>query len=459
MPDRIIVTREPGLTSTETSAMRERVDARLVHALPLPRTEVLAVPSGHADRALRRLRRDDAVRAVELDARVHAVDQQDLLSQLYGADRIAAPAGWPISTGAGVEVAVVDTGITFGDPHVADRIAGNPDDPVNGVDDDHNGHVDDARGWDFVDGDNLPADGEGHGTFVPASSSDRSGQRGGTGRSRPPAARAGRRGEGWLSDIAAAFDYAGAAGVPVVNASLGMQAESSPTLDRVFAAHPRTLFVAAAGNDGADNDVTPTFPCASQEPNVLCAGASDRDDIRADFSNYGAESVDLFAPGVDIVSTIGGGYVRGSGTSFASPHVAGVAALVRAHFPSSGALQLKNALLSGSYRVPALSGLAVSDGRVNALGALTATPSDPDGDGVASDWDVCAGVADPDQADSDRDGVGDRCEPVVAPPRVDATTGWAARRRAGAPRPRAMHPRSCRFGRGRRPSVVVCACP
>ena len=261
VPDRIIVTREPGLTSTETSAMRERVDARLVHALPLPRTEVLAVPSGHADRALRRLRRDDAVRAVELDARVHAVDQQDLLSQLYGADRIAAPAGWPISTGAGVEVAVVDTGITFGDPHVADRIAGNPDDPVNGVDDDHNGHVDDARGWDFVDGDNLPADGEGHGTFVSGILVGQGAVSGVAPGARVLPLRAlDDQGEGCLSDIAAAFDYAGAAGVPVVNASLGMQAESSPTLDRVFAAHPRTLFVAAAGNDGADNDVTAHVP-------------------------------------------------------------------------------------------------------------------------------------------------------------------------------------------------------
>ena len=122
----------------------------------------------------------------------------------------------------------------------------------------------------------------------------------------------------------------------MVNASLGGQSFSRAEHDAIAAA-PNTLFVVAAGNDGADNDTTPEYPCDYELANVVCVAASDRDDALASFSNYGSANVDLAAPGVDIASTWPGGrYVLLDGTSMATPHVSGAAALLLAH---DGALE------------------------------------------------------------------------------------------------------------------------
>jgi thermitase len=162
--------------------------------------------------------------------------------------------------------------------------------------------------------------------------------------------------------------------------------------------HPNTLFVVAAGNGGVDrvgddNDGAETeYPCAYSEPNVVCVGATDSDDIRSSFSNFGATTVDLFAPGEGIVSTyprsLGDrtGYRVLSGTSMATPHVAGAAALVVFARPAWSTDQLKTALIDSVDRPAGLSGASVSDGRLNAAaalgfpgpqGAVTPPPSEP----------------------------------------------------------------------------------
>ena len=161
-----------------------------------------------------------------------------------------------------------------------------------------------------------------------------------------------------------------ALGVPVVNASLGGPGNAQIVTDAI-AAHPNTLYVVAAGNNGAD--ASTTYPCNTPAANVVCVGATDNRDQPAYFSNYSATYVDLFAPGYDVLSTVpGSGYAFMDGTSMATPHVAGVAALLASANPTATSAQLKTALMA-SVDVPGtLTGLAVTAGRLNANKALDA---------------------------------------------------------------------------------------
>jgi subtilisin family serine protease len=282
-----------------------------------------------------------------------------------------------------VTVGVVDTGIELAHNDLAGQIATNPGESGggregNGVDDDHDGFVDDYRGWDWVDNDNTPADAYGHGTHVAGTIAALTDNGIGIAGVAPqakvmPLRALDATGSGSDSDVAAAFAYAGRLGLPVVNASLG--GGFSQAIEDAIAAHPSTLYVVAAGNDGADDDAPATaeYPCAYPLPNIVCVGASDNADQPASFSNYGATSVDLFAPGVNVLSTYDASpssYVLMSGTSMATPHVAGAAALVLAADPGISVAQVKHALLSSVDPRPALAGLSVSGGRLNAAAAV-----------------------------------------------------------------------------------------
>jgi subtilisin family serine protease len=294
---------------------------------------------------------------------------------------IDGPEAWAISEGANVKVAVVDTGVDAGHPDLARRL---------------------AAGHDYVDRDQDPNDENGHGTHVTGIIA--AGVNGiGIAGVAPEALIMPLRvldgdGSGYVADVASAFDYAGDQGVRVVNASLG-SAEPSQMELLAIQSHPDTLFVVAAGNGGADrvgddNDGAESeYPCAYSEPNVVCVGASDPDDVRSSFSNFGATTVDLFAPGERIVSTyprsLGDrtGYRVLSGTSMATPHAAGAAALVVAARPASSTDQLKTALIGNVDRPAGLAGASVSGGRLNAAaalgvpgqqtGAVTPPPSEP----------------------------------------------------------------------------------
>jgi hypothetical protein len=138
------------------------------------------------------------------------------------------------------------------------------------------------------------------------------------------------------------------------------------------------LFVAAAGNDGADVDSTPAYPCAYDLPNVLCVTASDRNDGRPAFANVGARSVDLAAPGTTITGPLeSGGWGYASGTSFAAPHVAGAAALLLARVPSARPQDLIAALTGSATSAPDFAGKTVSGGRLDVAAALDAVRATP----------------------------------------------------------------------------------
>jgi subtilisin family serine protease len=187
--------------------------------------------------------------------------------------------------------------------------------------------VDDWRGWDWVGNDNTPEDTSGHGTHVTGIAAAAQGNGlGGAGvapgaRVLPLRVLSGSPPAGTPSNIANAFDYAGDIGLRIVNGSLGSPTFSQ-TISNAIDAHPATLYVIAAGNSANNNDATPFYPCADPAPNVLCVGATTNADAIATFSNYGATTVDLFAPGQDITSTCfatASSYCPMSGTSMAAP--------------------------------------------------------------------------------------------------------------------------------------------
>ncbi|MDA0182411.1 S8 family serine peptidase [Solirubrobacter phytolaccae] len=382
----IIVIREPGADARD---IREDAGVRIVKPLGLEHAELVKPRDGDVAEAVTELRADDDVVLAEPDRRV-SINRLDApndpyFASLWGLPDSAVPAAWTSTTGAGVTVGVVDTGVRADHLDLAGQLTGNPGEigggrETNGLDDDGNGLIDDFRGWDFISADNLPQDGNGHGTHVTGTIAALADNGRGVAGVAPgakvvPLRALDNSGNGFMSTIASALDYAGDLGLPVVNASLG--GGYSTVLERVVAAHPNTLYVVAAGNSNANNDdpAIASFPCALPQANVLCVAAHDRDNARASFSNYGATTVDLSAPGVSIVSTWSTGsnaYATTQGTSMASPHVAGAAADVLSARPGVTAAQLKWALTSSTDITPALVGTTVTGGRLDTAAAVAA---------------------------------------------------------------------------------------
>lgn len=296
---------------------------------------------------------------------------------------IDAPEAWDVATGAAtVIVADIDTGVDYTHPDLAANIWTNPGEiPGNGIDDDGNGYIDDVHGWDFANNDNDPMDDAGHGTHtagtIGAVGNNGVGVAGIAWSARIlPIKFMDANGEGTFENAAKAILYGAKMGARISNNSYG-GGFSQTIEDAINMANQQgMLVVTSAGNDGVDVDQPSLaqFPCASAAPNVLCVAATDRLDTRIFFSNYGAKSVDLGAPGVSILSTVPtgncaicspGGYLALSGTSMASPHVAGAAALVLAHSPSLTSDRLKALLMSSVDLIPDLKDVTATGGRLN----------------------------------------------------------------------------------------------
>lgn len=297
---------------------------------------------------------------------------------------IDAPEAWNVTTGSrSVVIGVIDSGIDVSHPDLAANIWRNPGEIAgNGIDDDRNGYVDDVSGWDFVSNDNVPQDGDGHGTHVAGTI----GAVGNDGRgvagvnwqvSLLPLKFLSDSGSGSTSAAIAAINYATALrnrGVNIVatNNSWGGGGFSSSLRDAIRAhGQAGILFVAAAGNESANNDSTPSYPANYAEANVISVAALDRSDQLASFSNFGATTVHVGAPGVAIYSTTPGNrYASYSGTSMASPHVAGIAGLLAAANPQATMAEIRSAILDSAVPIPSLAGRSTTGGRVNAAAAL-----------------------------------------------------------------------------------------
>ena len=400
-PGELLVRFAPSADAADRAALRERARVELDSTLPVRGLQLVNVDPGQsragAERALERA--DDVVYAEPNFYRraFLSPDDTSFASQwglrntgqtngVVGAD-INALAAWDITTGSSnTVVAVVDSGVFLNHPDLAGSSWANPGESgsgrnSNGLDDDRNGFVDDVRGWDWVGDDPEPNDDIGHGTHVAgtigARTNNHLGVAGASWGTRLMALRAiNASGSGTVADVVSAYGYAAGKGVRIVNLSLGSESFSQ-TEQTVMASLPSVLFVVAAGNGGPDgigdsNDgPAPDYPCTYPLANIVCVAATNRRDVLSSFSNFGAASVDLAAPGETILSTwIGGSYEFKSGTSMAAPHVAGAAALLLAAEPMLSAAEMRHALLSGVDKVASLNGRVATGGRLDARRSL-----------------------------------------------------------------------------------------
>ncbi|OLE53070.1 MAG: hypothetical protein AUG51_14790 [Acidobacteria bacterium 13_1_20CM_3_53_8] len=339
-----------------------------------------------------------------------------------GAD-IHAEEAWSTTTGdRSIVVGVIDEGMDINHTDLQANIWRNTAEIAgNGIDDDGDGFVDDVNGWDFFHNDSTVFDGpsadnstDEHGTHV-AGTIGAVGNNGtgvvgvnwqvnlmslkvfGTDSERPSS----------VSQFVQAYSYAkmmrdlwvstnGAKGanLRVLNNSYGGFGHSQAEQDAISAlGNSGILFVAAAGNDSESNDIYPHYPSSYDLPNILAVAASNRSDNLASFSNYGARTVHMFAPGAQILSTTPGNtYSVFDGTSMATPHVTGAAALVCARYPNISMQQLRAVLMMNGDVLANTTGLTESDRRLNVAASLqaagegdTTTPALTDFHAIAQD--------------------------------------------------------------------------
>ena len=422
-PSRLIVTFRPGTTAVARLTAIGLAGADRLGELPGTRAVTVHARPGRSAAAMTALKADPHVLRVSVDHRRYRdVDptSEQLWHELWGLDNTGqdiyqgeiGTGGTPdadidgrqaigITPGdPSVVVAVIDDGVDFSHPDLAARAWSNPGESglgkeTNGIDDDANGYIDDVHGWDFCHGDNTvhDFDKDFHGTHVAgtiAASLDGAGVVGVAPSVSIMALKfLGEVGEdcGRDSQAIAAIAYAKSFGVHISNNSWGGRGrpDSAPELYDAIATSGM-LFVAAAGNDGADNDLayapgstqTTSLPGSWDLPNIVSVAAVDNDGYLASFSNYGATTVDIAAPGVGILSTlpadavypVGWGWL--SGTSMATPHVSGTAALIASMWPSLAGdpSALKAHLLGSGKPSPTTAGLTVTGRMVDAYRAL-----------------------------------------------------------------------------------------
>lgn len=345
----------------------------------LNRTAVLDLsPQANLSHALAEYRSNPEVEMAEpvRVLQIQGVPNDPSFPSLWGMAKIQATTAWDLAQGNGVVVAVVDTGVDHTHPDLAANIWSNMDEiSGNGIDDDGNGYVDDVRGWNFVSNTNTPLDGHSHGTHVSgtiaAVGNNNVGVIGVAPLAKIMAVKGlGDDGSGYDSDLAQGIVYAADNGADIINMSWGGTGDSPVIEEAIQYAHSvGVILVAAAGNSAIDASQFLPAKYAS----VITVSAFNSADVMASFSNFGTK-IDVAAPGVSILSTVPGGYYSSfNGTSMASPHVAGLAALLLSQRPALTNEQVRQSLRQTADDVGAAGFDTQSGyGRINARKALQA---------------------------------------------------------------------------------------
>jgi subtilisin family serine protease len=387
-PDRVIVKFKKSAGPAARAAAIAGVKAQARKSLRLSRAELLEIRDSRkrVEDVVKELEASGLVEYAEPDYVVEALDtypSDPYFSSLWGLSAVDAPSAWDLSTGeASKVVMVIDTGVDYAHEDLLPNLWINPGEiPGNGIDDDGNGYVDDVHGINAITGSGDPLDDHDHGTHVAgtigAAANNGVGVVGLAWHVQIMACKfLSASGSGYHSDAIECLEYATRMkqqhGVDLVltSNSWGGGGYSEALRDAIAATgHAGMLFVAAAGNSANDNDVVPAYPASFDLGNIVAVGATDSSDARASFSNFGATTVDLFAPGQGILSSVTGDrYAVFSGTSMATPHVSGAAALVWSYAPEADPAGVKRLLMSAVDRFHGLT--SVSGGRLNIGRAL-----------------------------------------------------------------------------------------
>lgn len=301
------------------------------------------------------IRENPSVEYIVPNISFHTMQQPDdpQFSSQWSLEKVNASQAWDYHVGSkDVTIAVIDTGVDVNHEDLAANIWVNKEEiPGNGLDDDGNGYIDDVNGWDFRDNDNDPGDetsskNPGHGThcagIVGAVGNNGLGVSGAAQQTSIMAIRfIGSDGSGDLMSAAKSIDYAVDNNANVISASWGAAVQRSgakPILEAIQRAEAKgIIFVAAAANDGKSNDTREVYPANAGFSNVISVAASDPQDQKPSWSNFGKYNVDLSSPGLDILSTVPGNqYRKLSGTSMATPLVAGSLGTLLSHAQEIG---------------------------------------------------------------------------------------------------------------------------
>ncbi|MCX8030305.1 MAG: S8 family serine peptidase [Thermodesulfovibrionales bacterium] len=402
----LLVKFKSGLLASSISKVHQTLGTTVLRSYNIiPTLELVKIPTGMSIKeAIISYMADPAVEYAEpnyIRKAVETIPNDQYFSQQWallnkgnfasgtaGAD-IKATLAWDIHKGdSSIIVAILDTGIDYNHSDLSGNIWINPGEiPNNGIDDDGNGKIDDWRGWNFITNSNNPLDDNGHGTHVigiiGAKGNNSIGITGLMWNVKLMALKIlDKNGEGSVADEISAIQYAISMGAKIINASYSGDTYVNAEYDAISMANSAgVLFIAAAGNGGEDeigdnNDFRPQYPANYPLPNIISVAATDQNDIRASFSNFGINSVHVAAPGVYIISTVptslfSTGYAFANGTSSATPHVSALAGLLYSYYPYFTYSQIRATILRYVDILPSLSGFINTGGRINAYRAIS----------------------------------------------------------------------------------------
>ncbi len=351
-PDQVIVKFKKGTSASAMKTVHQGEEAKLLSRNTKLGFDVVKVEGKSVEQAVKEYEKNPNVEYAEPNYiyRIQWTPNDTYFSsQQWGPQKVQAPAAWDVTrSSSDTWIAIIDTGVQYDHPDLAGKV---------------------VRGYDFVDDDWDPYDGNGHGTHCAGIAAAVTNNGRGIAGMAPNATIYAVRvlnnsGSGTLDDVANGIIHAADSGADVISLSLGASVGATTLKNAVdYAWNKGVVVVAAAGNNGTS---LPTYP--AYYSNAIAVAATDSNDNKAYFSNYGSSWVDVAAPGVNIVSTYrGSSYASLSGTSMATPHVAGLAGLLDAQGRSAS--QIRAAIENTADRISG-TGTYWSKGRINAYKAV-----------------------------------------------------------------------------------------